>query len=234
MALISVIIPVYNHAKELQNASASIFNQTYKDIEVIVVDDGSAPADVQYIKETVAPSYGQVKFIFAEHKGAPAARNCGFKESSGQYIIFWDADITAEPTMLNKMYEALNNHPEASFVYSSFNFGWKKFTCGSFDAKRLQDTNFITTTSLIKRADFPGFDESLEKFQDWDLWLSMADRGKIGFWVPEVLFTIKTRSTGYSSWLPAIVYKFPWLPIPALKKYFYWKKIVQKKHNISN
>jgi len=234
MVLISVIIPVYNHSKELLSALESISNQTIKDLEVIVVDDGSSATDRQYLRENILPNFNQVKFIFAEHKGASAARNRGFKEASGQYIIFWDADITAVPTMLKKMYEALVNHPDAAFAYSSFNFGWKQFTCGAFDIKRLRQTNFITTTSLIKRTDFPGFDETLGKFQDWDLWLSVTDNGKIGIWVPEVLFTIKTRANGISTWLPAFVYKFPWLPIPALKKYFYWKNIVQKKNKISD
>lgn len=234
MVLISVVIPVYNHSKELLNALKSIFNQTITDIEVIVVDDGSSATEVQYLRDIIVPYYNQVKFIFATHQGASAARNRGFKEASGQYIIFWDADITAVPTMLKKMYETLINHPDAAFAYSSFNFGWKQFTCGVFDVKRLRQTNFITTTSLIKRTDFPGFDETLGKFQDWDLWLSITDNGKIGIWVPEVLFTIKTRTNGLSTWLPAFVYKFPWLPIPALKKYFYWKNIVQKKHKISN
>ena len=173
-----------------------------------------------------------MKFSFAEHGGASAARNRGFGESNGQYVIFWDADIVGAPKMLDKMKKALDEHPETSYAYSSFKFGWKKFVCGQFDAERLKQMNFITTASLIRREHFPGFDKSLKKFQDWDLWLTMFDKGHAGVWVPEVLFHIAPKGT-MSQWLPSFMYYFSWLPLPAIKKYFYWKAVVQKKHGIN-
>lgn len=231
--LISIIIPHYNHTKELQETLKSVFSQTIQDqLEVMVVDDGSEKSQILNLKSKILPCYPRVKFIFAEHKGAPAARNRGFRESRGDYVVFWDADIAAKPEMLEKVLAELENHPEVSFVYSSFKFGWKTFRCGSFDAARLKKFNYITTTSLIRREHFPGFDESLKKFQDWDLWLTMLEKGRVGHWIDEVLFQIKPRRRGMSSWLPSFVYKFPWLPIPALKKYNYWKKVVLKKHGL--
>jgi len=230
--LISVIVPHYNHSEELQKTLENILTQTSKDIEIIVVDDGSDLSHIFRFKHEILPKFPQVNFIFVEHKGAAAARNKGFQESKGQLIIFWDADITADKEMLEKLRQALQNNPEAAYAYSSFNFGWKKFECGEFDAERLKKMNFIHTTALMRRESFTKFDESLKKFQDWDLWLSLLEQGRKGFWVPEVLFTVKPRKAGLSSWLPSFVYHFPWLPIPALKKYNYWKKIVQEKHKI--
>lgn len=233
MPLISVIIPVFNHAVELEKTLENIFKQTlFQELEIVVVDDGSKQSQVSYIQKNLIARHPSVKFIFAEHSGASAARNRGFKETHGDYVIFWDADILGKPDMLEKMLKAFKFNLNASYAYSSFNFGWKEFSCGPFDASKLKKVNFITTTSLIRRIDFPDFDESLGKFQDWDLWLTMLDHNKIGVWVPEFLFIIKPRSKGLSSWLPSFVYKFFWLPIPALRKYMYWKKIVQDKHHI--
>lgn len=231
-SLISVIIPHYNHSEELQKTLGNIFNQTLKNIEVIIVDDGSDLSHIARFKLEILPKFPRANFIFTEHQGAAAARNRGFKESKGDKVIFWDADITADLVMLEKMCQALQNNPEAAYAYSSFNFGWKKFECGEFDAEKLKKVNYIHTTALIRRENFIKFDESLKKFQDWDLWLSLLERGKKGIWVPEILFTVKPRKTGLSSWLPSFIYHFPWLPIPALKKYNYWKKIVQEKHKI--
>lgn len=237
--IISVIIPHYNHASILGRALESVVGQRFfglrpqNDTEVIVVDDGSDETQKEYLRQEIMPRFPQVKFIFSEHMGAAAARNRGFKDSSGQYVIFWDADIVGRPEMLAKMKKALDVHPEASYAYSSFKFGWKKFFCGPFDAERLKQMNYITTTSLIRREHFPEFDESLKKFQDWDLWLTMLKQGHIGVWTPEVLFQVAVKGT-MSQWLPSFMYHFPWLPLPAVKKYFYWKSVVRKKHGMTN
>lgn len=234
-SIISIIIPHYNRARVLGRALESVAGQRFfglqpqnDSLEIIVVDDGSEEAHKEYLRKEIVPKFPQVKFVFVEHAGAATARNRGFKESGGQYVIFWDADIVGQLEMLAKMKKALDEHPEASYAYSSFKFGWKKFVCGPFDAERLKQMNFITTTSLIRREHFPGFDELLKKFQDWDLWLAMLEQGHIGVWVPEILFHIAPKGT-MSQWLPSFVYRFPWLPLPAVKRYFYWKKIVQKK-----
>ena len=230
--IISVIIPHYNHARVLRRALESVTGQSQKDNEIVVVDDGSEEAQKEYLCKEIVPKFPQVKFVFSSHAGAAAARNRGFKDSIGEYVIFWDADIVGHSEMLAKMKKTLDEHPEASYAYSSFKFGWKKFVCGTFDAERLKQVNFITTTSLIRRAHFPRFDETLKKFQDWDLWLTMLDQGRKGIWVPEVLFNIAPKGT-MSKWLPSFMYHFSWLPLSAIKKYFYWKSVVQKKHGIN-
>lgn len=228
---ISVIIPVYNHAVELAKALESVFGQTCKYLEVIVVNDGSTD-DVNSVLFGWQVNRQNLKIVNQANLGAPAARNRGFKESVGQYVIFWDADMVAKPDMLEKMVKILDEKNEVDFVYSSFYFGWKKFACGSFDADRLKKDNYIHTSALLRQEKYPGFDETLKKFQDWDLWLTLAERGSKGYWLNEYLFRIQPRVRGMSAWLPSLVYRFSWLPLPALKKYNYWKKMVQNKHKI--
>jgi hypothetical protein len=104
---------------------------------------------------------------------------------------------------------------------------------GEFSAEKLTKMPYIHTMALIKRKDFPatGWDESIKKLQDWDLWLTMLEQGKIGYWVHQVLFTVAPGGI-YSSWLPSAAYKL--LPfLPAVKKYQAAVKIIKTKHGIN-
>ena len=227
--LISIIVPVYNHEKELKKALDSISKQTYKDIEIIIVDDGSNPAVVLRVT-----GYGLRVFRQA-NKGAPSARNRGLQEAKGEYVIFWDADVIAEPAMLQKMYDALQKNPKASFAYANFYFGWKKMKGQSYEATKLQKNNYIHSTSLIRREDAVKWDESLKRFQDWDYWLTMSETGKKGIWIQEFLFKVIPGGT-MSAWLPKFAYQNPWRFLPGIRgkveKYEEAREVVLKKHNI--
>ena len=153
--LISVIIPVYNHAYTLKRTIESVFNQTYRPLEVIIVNDGSTDNFAEVVAfchpELVSGSIS-IKVITQPNQGAPTARNRGFSESKGEYVIFWDADTLARPQMLAKMHTALQKHPDASYAYSQFKFGWKKIKSQHFDADKLKKINYIDATSLIRRS----------------------------------------------------------------------------------
>jgi len=218
--MVSIIIPVYNHQKELRKCLESIGAQTFKDFEIIVVDDGSE-------KEILVTK--NIKLIKQEHLGSNVARNRGFKESKGEYLLFCDADIIMRKDCLQKMFDALQKNPRALYAYSSFKFGFKKFVLWNFDAEKLKKMPYIHTTSLIRREHFLGFDENIKRLQDWDLWLSMLGRGYIGIFIPEILFRVKSGGK-ISKWLPSFFYKFSWLK--SVKKYNEAKKIIKKKHEI--
>jgi len=256
MPLISVIIPVYNHAHTIKRCLDGIFAQTYKPTEIIIVNDGSTD-NFSSVIATCHPSSnchpelvsGSLSVITQPNHGAASARNRGFAESKGDYVIFWDADTIAKPDMLEKMYKALQDHPEASYSYSQFKFGWKKIKSHAFDANLLKKLNYIDTTSLIRRSALchpeaanchpelvsgsPSgpFDASLHRFQDWDLFLTLLEQNKNGIFIPEVLFkkTVGTRQ-GISSWLPSFVYKF--FNLKKVQKYNEAKQIILKKHNL--
>lgn len=232
--LISVIIPVYNHADALVQSLRTLEKQTYRPFEVVIVDDGSSiPVDEEQVRACLTQS---VIVIRQENQGAPIARNNGFAVSRGEYVIFWDADIIAEPTMLEDMYVALQHNPDVSYAYSDFVFGKKKMKARVFDGERLKKINYITTTSLLRRNDFFGFDPSLKKFQDWDLWLTLLNKKKIGTYVPKTLFRVLPHRGGISAWLPSFAYQAPfkWLPgiSQEVKKYEEAKRIIKKKHSL--
>lgn len=191
---VSVIIPVWNATETLSRTLHSISLQSWKNLEVIVVDDGSTDDP-----KAVCDRFPNVRFIRKEHAGAPAARNRGFRESTGAYVLFCDSDVMLNPRMIERMLTTLELKPDASYAYCSFRFGWRTFDLFDFDDERLKQSNFICTMSLIRRKDFPGFDESLKRLQDWDLWLTMLEQGNRGVWVPARLFSSSVGKKGISA-----------------------------------
>ncbi|TAK04672.1 glycosyltransferase family 2 protein [Patescibacteria group bacterium] len=191
MARLSVIVPAHDAAATLRACLESVLAQTLPADEIIVVDDGSTDGTAG-IARSVDP---RIVVCTQRHGGAAAARNEGVRMSSGELLFFCDADLLLDPRLLEKLGAALAGHPEASFAYCGFRWGGKTFGMRAFDAEAVKRNNYISTMSLIRRGDFPGFDPSLERFQDWDLWLTMIARGKKGVGVPEVLFTVQTRGS---------------------------------------
>ncbi len=234
--LISVIVPVFNHANVIEKSLRSLALQTYRPFEVIVVNDGSTDnfkEKCQYL-EKIADSYHfKIQIINQENQGAPAARNRGFNMAQGEFVIFWDADTIAKPIMLQHLCEALDNYPEASYAYSQFRFGWKKMRSQYFNGDDLRKYNYIDTTSLIRREDFCEFDTNLKRFQDWDLWLTLLENKKKGVFVPEVLFRkIVTRSGISGGWLGAFLsYQF-FRKNNRSRAYLEARKIIQTKHSL--
>lgn len=224
--MISIIIPAYNAGKILQKTIDSILSQSYKNWEVIVVLDGID----NEIKTLLGAKYPIIKVLEQEHKGANSARNYGARVAKGEYLFFCDADIVLKKDVLKKLKNALDKNFNASYAYCSFLHGFKKIKSRPFNDKELKIRNYISTMSLIRAKDFIGFDENIEKFQDWDLWLTMLEQGKKGIFINEVLFYAKPSRYGKSQWLPKILYHIPWLR--AVKKYNQALAIIKKKHNL--
>jgi len=235
--LISVVIPVFNHAHTLERCLVSIAKQScVNDLELIIVNDGST----DNFQETIADILNKNSdtkalkpiIINQSNLGAPAARNRGYKEVHGEYVIFVDADTICSPKMIETMKIVLEKNMQASYVYSQFRFGWKKMKGHIFDSQLLKQINYIDVTSLIRTKDFVPFDESIKRFQDWDLWLTMLEQNKIGIFVPQILYKkIVHGRKGISNWLPSWFYNFPW-KIKKVIEYEQAKEIILTKHDL--
>ena len=103
--LISVVIPVYNVQAYLEKCVDSVLNQTYRNLEVILVDDGS-PDNSPAICDSYAKKDSRVRVIHQENKGVGAARNVGVAQASGDWIAFVDSDDWIEPTMYEEMLDS--------------------------------------------------------------------------------------------------------------------------------
>ncbi|MFA6524688.1 MAG: glycosyltransferase family A protein [Patescibacteria group bacterium] len=231
--MISIIIPTYQHGHVLKQCLDSLFAETYKDFEVIVVNDGSTDNTLNLLEHY----QNRITVINQKNSGANIARNNGAKIAKGEYLLFCDADIVANHNMLREMKNALDENQQAAYAYSDFMWGAKVFRLLPFNQEELRKKNYIHTSSLIRREYFPGFDETINRFQDWDLWLTMLKSGHTGIYIPKILFTIKPRKSGMSGWLPSIVYKIPWkkfgIRIKRLESYQDAEKIIKTKHSLA-
>jgi glycosyltransferase involved in cell wall biosynthesis len=111
-AFVSVIIPCYNQARFLSEAIESVLDQTYRRFEVIVVDDGSSDNTSE-----VAARYPSVRCYRQQNQGLAAARNRGLSQSTGDYLVFLDADDRLLPEALETGVVCLSSHPECAFAY---------------------------------------------------------------------------------------------------------------------
>ena len=125
MKTISVIVPVYNTKKELPRCIESICKQTYKDLEIICIDDGSTDGSGQILEEFQAKD-NRIQVIHKENGGESSARNTGLKMSVGEYIAFCDCDDWIDPDM----YEVLAGELERERIDMAAS-GWYKETDSS-------------------------------------------------------------------------------------------------------
>jgi len=236
MSRVSVIIPTYQHAITIKRCLDAVLRQTLAPSEVIVIDDGSTDETRRVVEPFI--SQGTVRYLFQENRGSNPARNRGFRESSGEYVIFLDADVVMRKDMLAKLVQALHDHPQAGFAYSGFRFGWKRFSGFPFNADRLRRMNFIHTSALIRSDGFPGFDEAIKRFQDWDVWLTLLKEGKEGVFVDEELFRVLLPHgrAGISSWRPSFLYGISWSILgwrpPSVRRYEEARDVIRKKHHL--
>lgn len=232
--LVSVVIPTYQHAKTVAACIKSVQAQTYPSLEIIVVNDGSTDHTMEILREF----RNTITVITQPNQGGNAARNRGLQATKGEYVVFADADVVMKPGMIEAFVEQLQKHPEASYAYSGFRFGWKRFFGVPFDGDALRHTNFIMTTSLVRKKDFSGFDPNLRRLQDWDVWLTMLEEGKRGVLVPGIWFSvvIDGESRTGSSWLPSFAYSLPWPMFgwtpKRIQKYQEAREILAKKHHL--
>lgn len=105
--LISVIVPAYNAEKWIAQACNSVFEQTYPNWQLIVVDDGSRDSTYE-ILQAIAGEHSTMNVIHTENGGVCKARNIGLDKSQGEYIVFLDADDLLATDALEKMYNAIN------------------------------------------------------------------------------------------------------------------------------
>jgi glycosyltransferase involved in cell wall biosynthesis len=198
--LVSCIVPVHNGARFLGEALDSILAQTYRPLELIVVDDGStdSTSDViaRYVAATrTATGAGQVHGIRQERSGAPAARNRGLAEAHGAYVAFLDADDRWHPDKLARQVGRFAARPELELCLTHAQNFWDADV--NDEESRFQNhpraealPGYSTVTLLARRSFFQtvgGFKVELESGDNIDWFLRVAERGAVVEMLPEVL-----------------------------------------------
>lgn len=186
---VSFIVPIYKKSPEvLKRCLKSLFDQSYKDIEVICVFDGPDESLESIVLEK---DFEAVKKFVVPHGGAPKARNAGMDAAAGDIIVFWDADCYIEPDICASWVKLFNERKDIDFIYGNYGFvdpAIPGHRAEPFDAWKLSKYNYICTMTAIRREKCVRWDESLEGYQDWDYFRTLAENGCQGGWLDHKVF----------------------------------------------
>lgn len=166
MKKLTVIIP--NRQGETPVLTVkSLYKQTFTDFDIIIINDTDGNANI--------------------------ARNAGFGMVNTPYVLFSDNDINWCPAALSQMYNLLQRRTDISFAWGSYELSGNIWCNRNWDEKELLRRNYISTMTMVRTADHPGFDPKLRRLQDWDVWLTMLSQGKKGEWTGELAFSTPVR-----------------------------------------
>jgi glycosyltransferase involved in cell wall biosynthesis len=181
--LVSVITPCFNQGQYLPDAISSILSQTYRNFEIVLVDDGSTDQTRE-----MASRYDKVRYFYQENRGLAAARNAGTRESGGSFLVYLDADDVLTPDALEIGVNELLSHPECAFVSGDHRrVGPDLRPLFKFRARPIQRDHYLAllrgnyigmhATVMYRREvvqEAGGFDEGLAACEDYDLYLRIA------------------------------------------------------------
>lgn len=245
--LVSIVIPVYNGSDFLREAVDSALGQTYPEVEILVVNDGS---DDGGATEAIALSYGdRIRYFRKENAGVASALNLGIREMRGEYFSWLSHDDVYLPRKVGREIAVLGEFGRDAVVYSDYEvidassrhvevFRAGRFSAPQFRMLLITDIPVNGCTVLVPRRCFGQaglFDERLKAAQDYDLWFRMARRHPF-LHVPEVLVrsrmhagqgTRRMTSTclaegnaNFTQWLDEIALDQSPSPDPALTRFF--------------
>jgi glycosyltransferase involved in cell wall biosynthesis len=197
--MFSIIIPCYNHAHFLSDCLDSILQQRIQGIEIVLVDDGSED-DTRILCLSYQAKFPDISYVYQSNQGLSVARNAGMKQSSGEYLLFLDADDWLEPTFLETLKLTLAKAP--SFDLCRVGYGYWDQPGGrcfhrhspspSFEVyPDVLTQNLGPCHSILIRSDFAnslgGFDPLLKSCEDWDFWIRAGKLGARMHSIPDVL-----------------------------------------------
>lgn len=180
---ISIIIPIFNGAHYINDVLQALINQTFKDFEIIIVDDGST----DNTKILLAPWFNKlpINYIYQSNKGLAAARNTGIRHAKGKYLKFLDCDDTIYPNQLNEQYAQLEGKSENVISITNYDLEFNNknkksinvWLGNSSQLARAIENNFGPIHALLiprhAAQQLGGFDENLKACEDWDFLLRL-------------------------------------------------------------
>ena len=202
--LISVVIPTYNRKSFIKKAIDSVLNQTFKDFELIVIDDGSTDSTIEIMSDYLGCG---INYFSTNHFGVSHARNVGIKNSLGEYIAFLDSDDrwTNEKLMITNSY--IKSDPMIK-IFHTDEVWYKKGKMLKQQKKHRRPTGYVypnclplccigMSTTVVRRDLFEEiglFDEELYACEDYDLWLRACSKYEVML-IPQPL-TLKEGGRG--------------------------------------
>lgn len=200
--IVSIVVPCYKKVQYLPEALNSILAQTYPYWECVIVNDGS-PDNTEEVAKCYCEKDVRFHYLSQSNKGVSVARNNGIRQMDGKYILALDADDWISDSYLEKAVNYLEGHADVRLVYSRYEvfnsieshewilppYTYERFIMGDVA---------IVCSAIYRRTDFDrigGYDESMQGFEDWDLWLSLLGEDDEVYRLDEVLFHYRTESS---------------------------------------
>jgi glycosyltransferase involved in cell wall biosynthesis len=200
--LVSVIIPVYNSERYVSQAIESALQQSYADVEIIVVDDGSVDGTAAILKRfETSPGVRVLRHSGGHNRGVSRSRQLGVSASAGEFVAFLDADDLFSIDKLNKQVDALTGAPEIVLCHGGVNVitteketpdfakafniedGVKRYRLLD-ESYAFQKNQICNSSVMVRRESLSGlrFDsDQLFQYEDWLLWLLLAEKGEFLF-----------------------------------------------------
>ena len=259
---ISIVIPIYNTAKYLPKCLDSILNQTYKNLEIILIDDGSTDNSGK-IADDYAKKDPRIKVIHQKNAGQSTARNAGIKKATGEYISFIDADDEIRPDFIEKLLHAYNKDTAITVC----GIHYKRLKSGAahdvyinplrtrkpkeskkayilyllaIDGRMYSSVNKLYLTKIVKNL---AFDQNLNFAEDTKFILDYLNQssGKITFVLKPLYIynfgtetsTMSTVALNWQNWQTSYQNLKSWLgPNPTIREKF-WLHVVHLRWRIS-
>lgn len=209
MPFVSVIMPAYNAEKTVVEAVESVLNQTYKDFELIVINDCSKDKTADVL-EKIAVKDARVRVLHnRENSGVSATRNYGVSEAQGEWIAFLDSDDMWRSDKLEKQIEVVKSHPEAVLSYTASSFIFADGTASSYIMRAEEKTSYKTLlkknlvscssamvkTDIMKNIKMPN--DAMH--EDYYVWLTILKEHKYAYGVDEPLLIYRLSENSKSS-----------------------------------
>jgi glycosyltransferase involved in cell wall biosynthesis len=213
MGSVSVILPSFNRLDYLRAAVDSVFAQSFSDWQLIIADDGSDEPTRSYLGSLQSDS--RVALRWLAHSGNPAAvRNAGLAKARGAYVAFLDSDDVWLPSKLERQLASLKAQPQLRWGYTGYDRidaggmaraypgtrRWVPHRGEIFESLLTLEAEVSTPAVLVERRlleEVGGFDEGLLLFEDYDMWLRLAQRSAIDL-IDEPLVRLRSHHEHYS------------------------------------
>lgn len=177
---VSIVLPTHNRAGLLPRAVESCLGQTFRDLELIIVDDGSTDGTAEIVRK-IAQNDSRVRVVTQANAGLPRALNEGFAQAQGEFLTWTSDDNRYQPTAIEAMVNTMERNPECGLVYTDFQLvdesGRVKNVVKSRSPSDLGAMNVVGACFLYRRsvAQKAGcYDVRLPLVEDWDYWLRLA------------------------------------------------------------
>lgn len=215
---VSVVIPCYNHALYLPEAVRSVLDQTYRDIEIIIVNDGSTDNSQETANQLIKENpCANIILLNQLNSGLPTSRNNGIRAASEDYIFVLDADDKIHPQTIEKMAKILDEHEKVGLVYSDIRFFGdknKEYSNPDFDPQRHLKEDIVTGNCMFRKKVWEvvgGYNPNMKYgYEDWDFSIGAYEKGWDLYHVKEPLFfyrragvTMVHTSRAYDQYLRA-------------------------------